>query len=403
MSKNILLLTSIFPAEDLPETYTKVVFYFAKEWKRQGYNVKVIHSLAVYPRFLYFIARLINGLLASLMSTTIPMHRLGEVSEYSYQGVDVIRVPIFKFIPHTRFKNRYVVRHIETILDKLSEQSFVPNVIMGHWANPQLELIALLKLHYNVKTSLVLHEAIDVVTKIYRKDFFSLVKSVDYLGFRSYPLLNDCITKRNLPSKLFLCQSGIPEDILSVNNVKNFVCGKILSFVFVGMLIQRKYPEILVEVIPQIYKNERFSITYIGEGRMKKKIISIIKKKKICDKVFFTSRISRDYVHKYLLKTDCLIMVSKKEVFGLVYLEAMSVGCIVIAAKNEGADGIIVDGLNGFLCEAGNEDEFRKVLLRMNNMTPKELSIMSNNAIKTALNFSDTKMARKYLELIEFN
>ncbi len=36
-------------------------------------------------------------------------------------------------------------------------------------------------------------------------------------------------------------------------------------------------------------------------------------------------------------------MISKNETCGLVYIEAMAVGCIMIASKNEGFDGIIND------------------------------------------------------------
>ena len=42
-------------------------------------------------------------------------------------------------------------------------------------------------------------------------------------------------------------------------------------------------------------------------------------------------------------------MISQGEAFGLVYLEAMARGCITIASRGEGFDGIIKDGINGFL------------------------------------------------------
>ena len=55
-------------------------------------------------------------------------------------------------------------------------------------------------------------------------------------------------------------------------------------------------------------------------------------------------------------------MISKEETFGLVYLEAMSMGCITIASKNEGMEGIIIDGENGFLCTAGDDDELASII-----------------------------------------
>ena len=38
-------------------------------------------------------------------------------------------------------------------------------------------------------------------------------------------------------------------------------------------------------------------------------------------------------------------MISELETFGLVYIEAMAAGCITIASRNEGFDGIIKDGV----------------------------------------------------------
>lgn len=40
-------------------------------------------------------------------------------------------------------------------------------------------------------------------------------------------------------------------------------------------------------------------------------------------------------------------MISRNETFGVVYLEAMAAGCITIASRNVGYDGIIVDRVNG--------------------------------------------------------
>ena len=38
----------------------------------------------------------------------------------------------------------------------------------------------------------------------------------------------------------------------------------------------------------------------------------------------------------------------QREAYGLVYLEAMARGCITIASRDEGFDGVIKDGINGF-------------------------------------------------------
>ena len=93
-------------------------------------------------------------------------------------------------------------------------------------------------------------------------------------------------------------------------------------------------------------------------------------------------------------------MVSRNETYGLVYLEAMLHGCIVIASKDEGIDGIIVDGVNGFLCEAGNIKQLIKKLEYIDTLDVMEKQEISRRAIQTALSHTDSQVARMYLNHI---
>ena len=75
----------------------------------------------------------------------------------------------------------------------------------------------------------------------------------------------------------------------------------------------------------------------------------------------------------------------------------MSMGCIPIASRDEGFDGRIRDGINGFLCKAGDVEELAMVLNKINQMSPIELQRISCNAVITANNFTDTEVAKRYI------
>ena len=115
-------------------------------------------------------------------------------------------------------------------------------------------------------------------------------------------------------------------------------------------------------------------------------------------KVHLLGRIDRASIKEYLKQSDVFIMISKNETFGLVYLEAMAMGCIPIASRDEGFDGIIRDGENGFLCEAGNVEELSMILDKIYHMTPTELQEISCRAIDTATQLTDKKVAKAYIE-----
>ena len=93
-------------------------------------------------------------------------------------------------------------------------------------------------------------------------------------------------------------------------------------------------------------------------------------------------------------------MISEEETFGLVYLEAMSMGCITIASRNEGMEGIIEDGVNGFLCKAGDENELASIIDSINAMSQDNINRISQNAIATARKLTDSKVAEDYIQSI---
>ena len=147
--------------------------------------------------------------------------------------------------------------------------------------------------------------------------------------------------------------------------------------------------------------DEPFSLTYVGNGKQEKEIRRVSEKLGIQDKVHLAGRIPREAVTKEMDKADVFIMISQSETFGLVYLEAMARGCIVVASRNEGMDGIIEDGRNGFLCEAGNQEELSSIIKKIRSLGNNALSEMSKEAIATARQMTDRKMAMAYIHTVE--
>ena len=119
------------------------------------------------------------------------------------------------------------------------------------------------------------------------------------------------------------------------------------------------------------------------------------------EQVTLLGRLPRPDVVRELRKSDVFVMISEKETFGLVYLEAMACGCITVASRHEGFDGIIRDGENGFLCDAGNAGELGRVIQRIRRMRPEELQRISQAAIATAHGLTDKRVALTYAEALK--
>jgi glycosyltransferase involved in cell wall biosynthesis len=251
---------------------------------------------------------------------------------------------------------------------------------------------------YNATTCLVMHSDVETIDRMYGKKAREIIENIDIWGFRSKTIKKRFEKLYGKVNRSFLCYSGIPASNIATTQ-RTFKSG-LKNFLFVGQLIPRKYPEVIIKALNIAFKGEDFHVTYIGTGRESENIKKLAKELNISQKVSIYGRVSRDKVFEIMKLSDCFIMLSKPETFGLVYLEAMSMGCITIGSRGEGIDGVIENGKNGFLSEAGNEKKLAELLTKISFLSDKKLIEISDNAIKTAVNLSDEKVARKYIETV---
>lgn len=394
---NILLISTIYP---LPEGNkgTPVCHYFTREWVKMGYNVRVVHIQSTFPHIFYWIARMARSRIASKTGAVVYTHRDSKTIEYEMDNVPVNRMPVYKPIPHGAFSKKSIRNTVKEIIRNNQDNSFKPDVIIGHFPNPQIELLNLLKSEYSqAKTCIVMHGDIEIMQKVYGDNLPQLMKSIDIWGFRSKTVLKEFELAVGKVKNPFFCYSGIPEAYLTKRNTHDYR-HPMHSFLYVGLMIDRKYPEKVLDALTQAYPTKDFHLTYIGEGQQ----LSVIREKMgqfaVRDQVSILGRISRDKIVEEYDKADCMVMISRGEAYGLVYLEAMARGCITIASRHEGFDGVIVDGENGFLCEAGNAEELAIIIMRINAMTADERQAISDRAIETAKRLTDEKAARLYID-----
>ncbi|PWJ55904.1 MULTISPECIES: glycosyltransferase [unclassified Fibrobacter] len=395
--KNILVLSKIYPADDLKYGDTKVVHYFAKEWQNLGYNVKVIHNLVLFPKIILAFAYKFQKILASKFGAVVPFFFDKKVRNYLVDGVDVCRIPIMKFIPHGMFSKRRTRKQFETILQELEKDGFIPDIVVGHWWSPQLELLSMLKKKYSCKTCMVVH---NIDSRKKSKPYLQYFKDIDIWGMRSKTIQKEFIKIFGSDYKTFLCFSGVPVQYVCGNTHTNFN-RKPLAITFVGNLIERKHPLEILKAVATLPEPTVSSITFIGDGAERKRLHDFAVENNLLEKTHFLGRISRDNVSEELKKADVFVMISEEEAFGLVYLEAMGAGCLTIASKNEGMDGIIIHNENGFLSKAGDSKDLAKILCEIYEMSCEEKKRISDNAVKSALDNTDFLAAQRYINQVE--
>ncbi len=395
--KNILMVTPLYPLPTKENNCTYVCHFFTREWVKMGYNVLVIHAQPVHCLAWHLLVRLFGPVLLNIMGGgNYYARKIKDTEHYVMDDVPVYRVPVYNPIPHGRYPEKSMNEFIAKVRGILEANSFTPDCIVGHGL--AIEVIPLLNKSYNAKTVMVLHGIPKKLDERY-DDYASLIDSYDAFGFRSAALRQSFESRYKSVRNPFLCLSGIPESQISGSNCHTFD-GPLAKFLYVGDLIERKYPLSLMEAVPKASDGD-FSIRYIGSGPERKKLTEYAVANNLTDKVEFIGQVPRNKVPEYMDEADCLIMISRREAYGLVYLEAMARGCIVIASRNEGFDGIIVDGINGFLCPAGDSAELALTIKRINAMSDEEKMKVSSKAMETARSMTDFEMARGYIEKLE--
>ena len=191
-----------------------------------------------------------------------------------------------------------------------------------------------------------------------------------------------------------------------INLFDNYKLKKNHCVVFVGRLTLEKGVQVLIKSIPMILKKiPDLKVFIIGSGAYYKELTLISQNLKISNNIFFVKKVERQKLLRYYRRAGILIMPSVwEETFGLVGIEAMSVGRPVIASRVGGIPEWLDDGKTGFLVDPGNPDQIAEKVIKLFS-NRKLLEQMGKNARKKAEQFSIEKHVIKiekiYKELIE--
>lgn len=392
----IFLLTPIYEYTTLANANTPVVHYFAKEWIKMGHEVTVIHLQPKFPTIFYLLGKLFKNRLSGKFGIALPTD-CPKKYKAKYDGVNVVGITYKHYIPHSRMSKSTLTSCVKEIA-KECNNNYVPDVFIGHWYNPLLDVLPELKDLFKRPTCLVFHNYTFNLDKMFGSDYKEKLSKIDIIGFRNTRAKKTFEQTLWKPLSSFIASSGVSSEFLDAYNPKQERTWN--KYIFVGTLFPRKYP---AEILSALYKNNlhgEFSMTYVGDGICEQSITQIYNDHNKEGKVILTGRLPRKSVIERLASSDIFIMISEKEIFGLVYLEAMALGLITIGSRNEGIDGIIVDGWNGFLCNPGDTNELSNIINKIRDMSTQDLNKISMNARKTAVRYSDENVAKDYINYV---
>ena len=141
----------------------------------------------------------------------------------------------------------------------------------------------------------------------------------------------------------------------------------------------KRVPDV-VRAFSLIRKHLPAKLLLVGDGPEMTVVSRLVTELGLSDDVRFLGK--QDKLDELYSISDVKMLLSEKESFGLVLLEAMACGVPCIGTTIGGIPEVIEDGKTGFLCELGNVEEAANKTLRI--LTDEHLhTYMANQAIQT--------------------
>ncbi len=168
-----------------------------------------------------------------------------------------------------------------------------------------------------------------------------------------------------------------------------------LNIVFAGRLIERKGVYKIIELIPNLFKNNfKVKLWILGDGPEKNNLSNLVKKLNLSNRIIFKGFVSNVYDYYYFSDLVILPSLYGEGLMGTV-AEAMICGATVITTKGVGNEEIIQDKKRGFLYKPEDDAELFKIttdLLKNKN----KRKLVGKSAQEYAMkNFSREKVVEK--------
>lgn len=165
-------------------------------------------------------------------------------------------------------------------------------------------------------------------------------------------------------------------------------------YLFVGQLIERKGIEELLNAFSRL-PQENSKLLIVGSGKLEHFVTRHLNADKQ-NKIVHIKHLEYHQLPEYYVASDCLILPSKEEVWGLVVNEALASGIPAIVSNAVGAgEDLILEGKTGLSIELDNEKALIQAMMNIAEM-PFSIKKLQEVALKTHPRIMAEKVFRKF-------
>ncbi len=213
----------------------------------------------------------------------------------------------------------------------------------------------------------------------------------------------EALPLREVPA---LCLSGVPRDALeSCDPHRPWRPGGTLRLLYAGRLMRNKQVDVLLRALADLGAEVPVTLQLIGDGPERPSLEALCRDLHLTGRVTFRGRLPRAQVLDAMRHADALVLVSRSETLGLVCLEAMASGALVIASRGQGVDGLIRHGESGFLVDTALPPHhaaraLAQVLRRVLALREEEALALRARAAALVQPLEERAVSRRYLTML---
>lgn len=166
------------------------------------------------------------------------------------------------------------------------------------------------------------------------------------------------------------------------------------NFIYVGRIAQEKNVALIIEAFQNLNKSS-WGLIIVGNGNQDEEIHNLITRKP--ENIYKFDATSWKEIPKFFTQSDCLILASKSEPWGLVVNEAMVCGLAVIVSDAVGCkDDLVKD--NGLIVETGSLSALQSAMEAISKND--DLDKMKARSVQLIQIFSLASVAKDYVQKI---
>ena len=293
-------------------------------------------------------------------------------------------------------------------LSKIIDENDI-DIIHMHWTK-DLPVAVMAKVLSKKKPKLV--QTRNMTMTRFKDDFYHrfLYKHMDMILPVTYQVaeqINKFIPESIRPKVEVLYMGSDKPEILSddeINTYKKEIGVEEADFVvgMVGRIEETKGQYLLIEAAEKLKESGiTVKIIFVGhamEESYQVKLEAMVKEKGLQEQISFLGFTKNP--HRFMQACDVMVLATKCETFGLVVIEAMQVGSVVVATNQCGPLEIIEDGKSGLLFEKDSSDDLADKI-RFLCQNREEYSKYSSNAMERVhQTFSNVGQFKKLSDML---